>query len=71
MADFLRCVQHRRQPRSDVFSHTKNLTTCHLAIIAMRLNRKIHWDATAQKIVNDDLANSFLAREQRKGYEIV
>jgi predicted dehydrogenase len=71
MANFLHCVQTRRQPRSDVFSHTKNLTTCHLAIIAMRLGRKIQWDATAQKIVGDEMANSFLAREQRKGYEVV
>jgi hypothetical protein len=37
----------------------------------MRLGRKIQWDATAQKIVGDEMANGFLAREQRKGYEVV
>ncbi len=71
MAEFLHCTRTRRQPRSDVFSHTRNLTTCHLAIIAMRLNREIFWDATKQQIVGDQQANGFLAREQRKGYEIV
>jgi predicted dehydrogenase len=71
MADFLHCVQKRRQPRSDVFSHTRNLATCHLAIIAMRLDRTIQWDATKQQIIGDEQANKFLSREQRKGYEVV
>ena len=71
MAEFLRCVQTRRLPSSDVFSHTKNLATCHLAIIAMRFNRTINWDATKQQIIGDEQANRFLAREQRKGYEVV
>lgn len=71
MAEFLHCVQTRRQPRSDVWSHTRHLATCHLANIAMRLNRRIEWDATRQQIIGDTRANSFIAREQRKGYEIV
>ncbi len=37
---------------------------------AIRLNRELQWDAQAQQIVGDDEANGWLAREQRKGYEI-
>jgi predicted dehydrogenase len=69
--NFLDCVKSRALPHSDIYENYKTLTTCHLANIAMRLGRKIQWDATAQQIVGDDEANSFLKREQRKGYEIV
>jgi hypothetical protein len=63
-------VKTRRTPNSDIFSHVRNLTTCHLANIAMRLGRKLRWDATTQEIVGDDEANSFQSRPQRKGFEI-
>jgi hypothetical protein len=46
------------------------MTTCHLANIAIRLDRKIQWDATKQEVVGDDEANLWQSREQRKGYEI-
>jgi predicted dehydrogenase len=69
--DFLECTRTRALPKSDVWSHVRNLTTCHLANIALRLNRKLHWDATAQEIVGDAEANAMLKRPQRKGYEVV
>jgi len=70
IANFFDCVKTRRTPTSDIFSHVRNLTTCHLANISMRLGRKLHWNATAQEIVGDEEANSFQSRQQRKGYEI-
>jgi hypothetical protein len=36
----------------------------------MRLDREINWDPTKREIVGDAEANSFLARESRKRYEI-
>jgi predicted dehydrogenase len=68
--NFLECCRTRTLPRSDVWSHQRNLTTCHLANIALRLNRKLHWDATAQEIVGDAEANAMQKRPQRKGYEL-
>ena len=56
---------------SDVFENFKTSTTCHLANIAMRLRRKIHWDASAQQVTGDEEANAFQLREQRKGFEVV
>jgi predicted dehydrogenase len=70
MANFIDCVKTRALPISDVFSHTKHLNTCHLANIALRLGRKLRWDATAQEILNDPEADTFQSRAQRKGYEI-
>jgi predicted dehydrogenase len=68
--NFYRCIREGGLPVSDVFSHVQALNTCHLAAIAARLARVIKWDPKAEKIVGDDQAASFFAREQRKGFEI-
>ena len=70
MAHFVACLKDRSTPISDVFTHHRSLTTCHLANIAIRLGRKLTWNPETQQIVGDDEANSFLSRPQRKGYEI-
>ncbi len=69
-ANFYRCVREGGLPVSDVFSHVITMNTCHLAAIAARLGRTIHWDPTAEKIVGDEQAASFFARKQRAGFEI-
>lgn len=70
MGNFFECVRDRGLPVADVYSHHRALTTCHLANIAMRLGRKLSWDAAMEQILGDAEAASFLAREERKGYEI-
>ena len=56
---------------SDVWSHHRVLTTCHLANICIRVGRKITWDAKAEQIVGDSQANLMLSRPQRREFEIV
>jgi predicted dehydrogenase len=68
--NFIECVKSRTTPVSDVHSHHRAMTTCHLANIAIRLGRKIEWDPVAEKIVGDDEAAAFERRQQREGYEI-
>ena len=70
VSNFFDSVANRKEPISDVFSHHRALTTCHLAGIAARVGRKIRWDPKEEKIVGDKLAQSLVAREQRKGFEI-
>jgi predicted dehydrogenase len=70
MRNFMECVKTREQPISDVYTHHRSMTTCHLANIAIRLNRTLNWDAEKEMIVGDTEANAWQAREQRKGYEI-
>ena len=70
MGNFFECIKTREQPISDVYTHHRAMTTCHLANIAIRLGRKIQWDPQAQQIVGDKEAQQWQAREQRKGYEI-
>ncbi len=69
--NFFEAVRDRREPISDVYSHHRALSTCHLAGIAARLNRKLTWDPKLQTIVDDPQAQSFVARDYRKGFEIV
>src|SRR4051794_32112765 len=71
MANFFECCKDRTQPISDVATHHRTMTTAHLANIAIRLGRKLTWDAAKEQIVGDDEANRWQKREQRKGYEIV
>ena len=69
-ANFIDGMKSRKQPISDVWSHNRMLEICHLSNIAMRLNRELEWDPVKREIVGDSEANSFLSRENRKGYEI-
>lgn len=68
--NFFESIAERREPISDVHSHHRMLTTCHLAAIAARLGRPLRWDPAAEQIVDDPQAQAFLAREPRRGFEI-
>jgi len=70
MQNFVECIKSREQPISDVFTHHRALTTCHLSNIAMRLNRPLTWDAKTEQILGDDDANNWQRRQPREGYEI-
>ena len=68
--NFYRCISEGGLPISDAFTHVQAMATCHLSAIAARLNRVIKWDPKSEKIVGDDEAASFFARERREGFEI-
>ncbi len=71
MANFFECARDRAETVSDVWTHHRALTTCHLANIAIRLGgRKLTWDPTKEEIVGDSEANGWLTRPQRAGYEV-
>ena len=69
-ANFIEGIKSRKQPISDVWSHNRMLEICHLSNIAMRLGRELKWDPIKREIIGDAQANSFLKRENRKGFEI-
>lgn len=71
MRNFFECIKTREQPISDVYTHHRAMTTCHLANIAIRLGRPIKWNPETEQIVGDEEANAWQKREQRKGYEII
>lgn len=68
--NFFESARDRLEPVSDVFSHHRALTTCHLAALAARFNRPIRWDATTEQVQDDPQLQAQLARPYRAGYEI-
>jgi predicted dehydrogenase len=68
--NFYRCIREGGLPVSDVYSHVQAMSTCHLAAIAARFGRPIHWDPVAEKITGDEQAAAMFARLPRAGYEI-
>jgi hypothetical protein len=41
-----------------------------LGIVSLRAKSRLHYDAAAMRVTNDDNANQFLTREYRKGYSL-
>jgi hypothetical protein len=70
MNNFMECVKTRKTPASDLQSHHRMLNVCHAVNVAMRLNRTVVLDPKTESFGDDSLANSFIEREQRKGFEI-
>jgi predicted dehydrogenase len=68
--NFYRCIREGGLGVSDVYSHLQTMNTCHLAAIAARLGRVIKWDPQQEKIVGDEQAAAFFARQPRAGFEI-
>ncbi len=71
MGCFMECIKSRETPSSDVRTHHKAMNVCHAVNVALRLNREVVFDTKAEDFGDDALANSFIERKQRKGFEIV
>ena len=67
--NFIRCMREGGLPVSDLYTHVQAMAVCHLCVIAARLGREVAWDPKTEK-TGDAESQSFVAREQRKGYEI-
>jgi predicted dehydrogenase len=70
MQDLFSCIKDRALPISDVFTHHRSVSVCHLANIAMLCGRKLTWDPQNEDFVGDEQASSMVSRKQRKGFEI-
>lgn len=68
--NFFEAAAAKKEPISDVFSHHRALTTCHLAAIAGRLGEKLQWDPETERIVDNAPAQALVSRDKRKGFEI-
>ncbi|MCU0982611.1 MAG: dehydrogenase, partial [Pirellulaceae bacterium] len=70
MQNFFDCVKERGEPVSDVFSHHRELSSCHLCNIAMLLKRKLQWDPDKEDFVGDEQASALVSRPQREPYSM-
>lgn len=68
--NFFEAARDRVEPISDVFSHHRALSACHLAALAARFNRPIRWNPETEQVENEPQIQAQLSRPYRKGYEI-
>jgi hypothetical protein len=68
--DFLDCVKSRKDPYFPVDIGHRVSTVCHLANIAIRLGRKLHWDPESEQFVNDATATSMMSRAMRSPWQL-
>ena len=63
--DFLAAIRSRGRPVSDIEEGHISTASCILANHALALGRTLHWDADAQRVIDDEEANTMLARPYR------
>jgi len=66
MKDFLKCIETRERPISDIEEGHISATSCILANISMKLGRTLEWDPKTHTVVGDEEATKLLARPYRK-----
>jgi hypothetical protein len=71
MGNFFDCVRSRKDPISPVEAGHRSAVVGHLIVIALRLGKKLQWDAKAEVFVGDNAkeGNAQLARKMRKPYD--
>ena len=69
-SDWLDCIRSRQRPRCDVEIGHRSATLCHLANIAIRLDRPLSWDPTVEQFVDDPSANRYLSRPMRGDWHL-
>jgi len=57
---FAEAIRTREQPGGNAEASHRATTLLHLANIALRVGRKIHWDPVKERIVGDEEANRFV-----------
>jgi len=70
MQNWVDCIKSREKPVADVEIGHRSTTVCHLGNIARWLGRKLRWDPVKEIFPDDDEANSYLERPQRKPYAL-
>lgn len=64
--DFVACVKSRRTPLCPLEEGHRSTCFAHLANIALKLGRRLEWDARAERFTNSEEANRHLHYEYRK-----
>jgi predicted dehydrogenase len=68
--NWLESVKSRQQPIAPVEVAHRSCSACLLHHMAMKLERKLHWDPVSESFKNDDEANAMRSRPQRSPYSI-
>ncbi|UCG60079.1 MAG: Gfo/Idh/MocA family oxidoreductase [Phycisphaerales bacterium] len=71
-ANFLAAVRSRKHEdlNADVLEAHYSAALCHMANIAMRVGRRLRFDADRERFADDPGANKYLTKSYRKGFEL-
>jgi len=68
--NFLEAVRNGQDPISPIEAAVRADTVCHQADIAMRLGKRLQWDAVKEEFVNEPAANRMLSRAMRSPWRL-
>ena len=68
--DFLQCVRSRRDPYFPVDLGHRVSTVCHLANISIALGRKVRWDPSNERFIDDPEATRMMDRPRRDPWRL-
>jgi len=68
--EFLDCIRSRELPSCDLEKHYPLSVALNLGDIALKVGRKIHWDAKAERIVGDKEADSLVTPDYRRPWSL-
>ena len=68
MRNFFDCIKDRSQPISDVYTHHRTMTSCHMCNIVLMVGEKLKWNPEAEEFVGNETANKLMSRQKRETY---
>lgn len=68
--DFLDCIKSRKAPMCTLEEGHRSTSFAHLANIALKMQRRLEWDATKELFTNSPEANELLQYEYRKPWKL-
>jgi predicted dehydrogenase len=67
--DWVNCIYDGKTPIGDIETGLRTAGICHILNIARYVGRSLKWDPVKEEFIGDAEANTWLQREQRKGFE--
>ena len=64
------CIRTRKKPVADVEIGHRSISICHLANITRWIGQRLKWDPVKEEFIDNDVANKFINRPRRKGFEL-
>ncbi|TWU28134.1 Gfo/Idh/MocA family protein [Bythopirellula polymerisocia] len=68
MGNFFECIADGSEPISDVETHHRSMTSCHLCNIGLMLGRELAWNPDEEHFVDDPAADALMSRTSRPGF---
>lgn len=68
MGNFFDCIKDRSDPISDVYSHHRTMTSCHMCNIMLMVGEPLQFDPDKEVFIGNEMANQLMKRQSRVTY---